>query len=92
MNLETPLSAIKVGPKSAEQFVWRESKRWVMPITFLPRGYEDFSEDCGNYRHHARQAHYKGALRGGEHRASAEGYRSQTATLADKTGKLQAVV
>lgn len=92
MNLETPLSAIKgVGPKSAEQFTLAGIETVDDLITFLPRGYEDFSEIVAITDITPGKRTIKARCEAVSTKRVRRGLQITTATLADKTGKLQAV-
>jgi len=92
MNLTTKLTAVKgVGEKTAEQLVLAGLHTVGDLITFLPRGYEDFSEVVSivditpgkrTIRAHAEKVETKRVRRG---------MTVTTAVLADDTGKLKAV-
>ncbi|MCD8561728.1 OB-fold nucleic acid binding domain-containing protein [Candidatus Saccharibacteria bacterium] len=92
MNLATSLEKVRgVGPKSAEQFAAAGIKTVGDLLTFLPRAHEDFS----HVTHIADIAPGKVTVRARcekvETRPVRRGMRVTTATLADDTGKLQAV-
>jgi len=92
MNLETQLSAIKgVGPKSAEQFALAGIETVGDLITFLPRGYEDFSEIVAITDITPGKRTIKARCEAVSTKRVRRGLQITTATLADKTGKLQAV-
>lgn len=92
MHLNTPLEAVKgVGPKIAEQLAVAGLETVGDLISFLPRKYEDFSVVVpiteikpGNQTIRARCEKV-------ETKRVRRGMTVTTASLADKTGKLQAV-
>lgn len=92
MNRETPLSAVKgVGPKAAEQFSAAGLETVYDLITFLPRGYEDFSEVVAIADVSPGKRTIRARCEAISTRRVRRGLQITTATLADKTGKLQAV-
>lgn len=92
MNLSSPLTLVKgVGDKTAEQFASAGLHTVGDLITFLPRGYEDFSEvvtiaDVSPGKRTIRARCEKISTR-----RVRRGLQITTATLSDSTGKLQAV-
>lgn len=92
MNTTTSLKSIKgVGPKAAEQFVSAGLHTVGDLVTFLPRKYDDFSDvvkiaDIAPGKH-TIMAHCEKVST----RVVRRGMRITTATLADDSGKLQAV-
>jgi len=92
MDFNTPLEAVKgVGEKSAEQLSLAGLHTVGDLIMFLPRAYEDFSEvvTIANIRPGKRTI--KARCEKIETKRVRRGMTVTTATLADKTGKLQAV-
>ena len=92
MDLSTRLASVKgVGPKTAEQFALAGLETVYDLVTFLPRGYEDFSEivDITNITPGKRTI--KARCEAVSTRRVRRGLQITTATLADKSGKLQAV-
>ncbi len=92
MNLTTSLERIKgVGPKTAEQF----AKAGLLTIgdllTFFPRGYDDFSQVVRIAEARPGKVTFRGRCEKVEMRSVRRGMRVVTATLADDSGKLQAV-
>lgn len=92
MNLSSPLTLVKgVGDKTAEQFAAAGLETVGDLMTFLPRGYEDFSEvvtiaDVSPGKRTIRARCEKITTR-----RVRRGLQITTATLSDSTGKLQAV-
>jgi len=92
MNLATSLEQIKgVGPKTAEQFALAGLHTVNDLITFLPRAYEDFSEVTPIADIRPGKLTIKARCEKIATRPVRRGLRITTATLADDTGKLQAV-
>jgi len=92
MNLTTPLERIKgVGPKTAEQFAAAGLRTVNDLITFLPRAYEDFSETTLIADISPGKRTIKARCEKIATRPVRRGLRITTATLADDSGKLQAV-
>lgn len=92
MNLQTPLSAIKgVGPKTAEQFSLSGLHTVHDLIYFLPRRHEDFSHVTGIADITPGKRTIQATCESVVTRNVRRGMRVTTATLADGTGKLQAV-
>lgn len=92
MNLQTPLSSIKgVGPKTAEQFSLSGLESVKDLIYFLPRRHEDFStvSDIADLAPGKRTI--RARCESVTTRNVRRGMRVTTATLADDSGKLQAV-
>ncbi|HEX7483638.1 MAG TPA: ATP-dependent DNA helicase RecG [Candidatus Saccharimonadales bacterium] len=92
MNLVTPLEKIKgVGPKTGEQLKAAGLYTVGDLIDFLPRRHEDFSEVVLIANIHPGKATIKARCEKIATRPVRRGLRITTATLADETGKLQAV-
>ncbi len=92
MNLITPLDKIKgVGPKTYEQFVKANIKTVNDLVNFLPRSYEDFSEVTDIINVKPGKLTIKAHCEKISTKHVRRGLRLTTATLADKTGKLQAI-
>lgn len=92
MNLQSPLEKVKgVGSKSAEQFSAAGLNTVGDLIDFLPRKHEDFSEICKIADIHPGKATIKARCETITTRIVRRGLRISTATLADDSGKLQAV-
>lgn len=92
MNLETTLESVKgVGPKTAEQFAVAGLVTVHDLITFLPRGYEDFSEIVSIADISPGKRTIRARCEKIETRRVRRGLQLTMATLADKSGKLQAI-
>lgn len=92
MNLVTPLEKIKgVGPRSAEQFAAAGLHTVEDLITFLPRAYEDFSHVSKISDIQPGKVTIKARCESISTRPVRRGMKVTTATLADDTGKIQAV-
>jgi ATP-dependent DNA helicase RecG len=92
MNLTTTLDYIKgVGEKTAEQFALAGLHTVNDLITFLPRAYEDFSHVSNIADIQPGKMTIKARCEKIATRPVRRGLRITTATLADETGKLQAV-
>lgn len=92
MNLSSSLGSIKgVGPKTAEQLSAAGLETVGDLITFLPRGYEDFSEVVSIADISPGKRTIRARCESVSTRRVRRGLQLTTATLADKTGKLQAV-
>jgi ATP-dependent DNA helicase RecG len=92
MNLTTTLDHIKgVGEKTAEQFALAGLHTVNDLITFLPRAYEDFSHVSSIADIQPGKMTIKARCEKIATRPVRRGLRITTATLADETGKLQAV-
>lgn len=92
MNFTTPLEKIKgVGPRSAEQFAAAGLRTVGDLITFLPRAYEDFSHVSSITDLKPGKVTIKARCEKIETRPVRRGMRVTTATLADDSGKVQAV-
>lgn len=92
MNLTTTLDHIKgVGEKTAEQFALAGLHTVNDLITFLPRAYEDFSHVSTIADIKPGKMTIKARCEKIATRSVRRGLRITTATLADETGKLQAV-
>lgn len=92
MNYSTALEKIKgVGPKTGEQFKAAGLHTVGDLINFLPRRHEDFSEVVQIANIHPGKATIKARCEKIATRPVRRGLRITTATLADDTGKLQAV-
>lgn len=92
MNLVTPLEKIKgVGPKTGEQLAAAGLYTVGDLINFLPRRHEDFSEVVQIANIHPGKATIKARCEKIATRPVRRGLRITTATLADDSGKLQAV-
>src|SRR5664279_1046036 len=92
MNLSTSLDKIKgVGPKTGEQFSLAGLRTVGDLIDFLPRTHEDFSEVVPIVDANPGKITIKAKCEKVETRPVRRGLRITTATLADDTGKLQAV-
>lgn len=92
MRLQSPLEKVKgVGVKTAEQFAQAGLHTVQDLITFLPRKYEDFSEVATIADISPGKRTIKARCEKIATRPVRRGLRVTTATLADGTGKLQAV-
>jgi len=92
MNFETPLEAVKgVGPKTAEQLRLAGLNTICDLLTFLPRKYEDFSKITSIANVRPGKTTIKARCEKIETKRVRRGLQITTATLTDKTGKLQAV-
>lgn len=92
MNLQTPLQQIKgVGDKSAEQFDLSGLHTTGDLIYFLPRRHEDFSEVTKIVDLAPGKRTIKARCESISTRNVRRGMRVTTATLADESGKVQAV-
>ena len=92
MNLASSLEKVKgVGEKTAEQFKAANLFTVGDLIEFLPRAHEDFSEVVSIADIHPGKATIKAHCEKVTTRPVRRGLRITTATLADDTGKLQAV-
>lgn len=92
MNLVSSLEKVKgVGEKTGEQFALAGLHTVGDLITFLPRGYEDFSHVTQIINIDPGKATIKAHAEKIVTRPVRRGLRITTATLADDTGKLQAV-
>ena len=92
MNLVSSLENIKgVGKKTAEQFKTAGLYTVGDLIHFLPRKHEDFSQIVSIAAIHPGKATIKARCEKISTRPVRRGLRVTTATLADDTGKLQAV-
>lgn len=92
MNLSTKLSSIKgVGPKTAEQFELSGLHTVQDLIYFLPRKHEDFSELSQIAGLSPGKRTIRARCESLSTRTVKRGMRVTTATLADDTGKVQAV-
>ena len=92
MNLVTSLEKIKgVGPKTAEQFSAARLHTVADLLNFLPRAYEDFSHAVSIADIAPGKVTIKARCEKIETRPVRRGMKVTTATLADDTGKIQAV-
>jgi ATP-dependent DNA helicase RecG len=92
MNLVSPLEKVKgVGVKTAEQFALAGLRTVGDLIDFLPRAHEDFSEVVSIADIRPGKMTIKARCEKISTRPVRRGLRITTATLADDTGKLQAV-
>jgi ATP-dependent DNA helicase RecG len=92
MNLVTPLEKVKgVGTKTGEQFALAGLHTVGELIDFLPRAHEDFSEVVAIADIHPGKMTIKARCEKIATRPVRRGLRITTATLADESGKLQAV-
>ena len=92
MNLVSSLEKVKgVGLKTAEQFTLAGLNTVGDLINFLPRTYEDFSQISTISNIKPGKATIKARCEKISTRPVRRGLRITTATLADETGKLQAV-
>jgi ATP-dependent DNA helicase RecG len=92
MNLQSPLNKVKgVGIKTGEQFSTAGLYTVGDLIDFLPRKHEDFSEVVSIADIHPGKMTIKARCEKIATRPVRRGLRITTATLADDSGKLQAV-
>lgn len=92
MNLISPLEKVKgVGEKTGQQFADAGIRTVGDLITFLPRAHEDFSHVTNIIDIAPGKATIKARCEKIATRPVRRGLRITTATLADSTGKLQAV-
>jgi ATP-dependent DNA helicase RecG len=92
MNLETSLNHVKgVGQKTAEQFAAANLNTVGDLINFLPRAHEDFSDVVKIIDISPGKRTIKARCEKISTRPVRRGLRITTATLADDSGKLQAV-
>jgi ATP-dependent DNA helicase RecG len=92
MNLVSSLEKVKgVGAKTGDQFALAGLRTVDDLIHFLPRTHEDFSEVVQIANIHPGKATIKARCEKIATRPVRRGLRITTATLADDTGKLQAV-
>ena len=92
MNLLTSLEKVKgVGAKTAEQFAMAGLYTVGDLISFFPRTHEDFTEVVAIADIHPGKATIKARCEKVATRPVRRGLRITTATLVDKSGKLQAV-
>jgi ATP-dependent DNA helicase RecG len=92
MNLVSSLEKVKgVGSKTAEQFALANLHTVGDLINFLPRTHEDFSEVTKIVDLHPGKVTIKARCEKIATRPVRRGLRITTATLADDTGKVQAV-
>jgi len=92
MNLLTSLNKVKgVGPKIGEQFASAGINTVGDLINFLPRAHEDFSEVVSILNIKPGKSTIKARCEQISTRSVRRGLRLTTATLADNTGKLQAI-
>lgn len=92
MNLSTSLEKIKgVGEKTAEQFAAAGLHTVGDLLTFLPRAYEDYSHATTIADVTPGKMTIKARCEKVETRPVRRGMKVTTATLADNTGKIQAV-
>lgn len=92
MNLTTQLEKIKgVGPKTAEQLALSGLNTVEDLMDFLPRGYEDYSHITSIADIKPGKSTIKARCESIATRPVRRGLRITTATLADHSGKLQAV-
>jgi len=92
MNLSTNLELVKgVGPKTAEQLRLAGLETVNDIITFLPRGYEDFSEVVSIADISPGKRTIRARCESVTTRRVRRGLQITTATLGDATGKLRAV-
>lgn len=92
MNLQTPLSRIKgVGPKTAEQFELSGLRTVEDLIYFLPRKHEDYTTLTSIDSLRPGKQTIRVKAKSVTTRVVRRGVKLTTATLADHTGKVQAV-
>jgi len=92
MNVSAPLGQVKgVGEKTGAEFEAAGIHTVNDLINFLPRAYEDFSEVTSIADIHPGKLTIKARCEKIATRPVRRGLRITTATLADETGKLQAV-
>lgn len=92
MNVGAPLGQVKgVGEKTGAEFDAAGLHTIYDLITFLPRAYEDFSHVTSISEIHPGKLTIKARCEKIATRPVRRGLRITTATLADETGKLQAV-
>jgi ATP-dependent DNA helicase RecG len=92
MNLSTSLAYIKgVGPKTAEQLAAAGLVTVEDLITFLPRAYEDYSQVTQISEIKPGKVTVRAKCEKVETRPVRRGMKVTTATLADASGKIQAV-
>lgn len=92
MNLLTKLESVKgVGPKASEDFAVAGLRTVGDLITFFPRGYEDYSEIVHITDISPGKRTIKARCEKISTRRVRRGLQVTTATLADNSGKLQAV-
>jgi len=92
MNLLTKLESVKgVGPKASEDFAAAGLRTVGDLITFFPRSYEDYSEIVHIVDIKPGKRTIKARCEKITTRRVRRGLQVTTATLADSTGKLQAV-
>ena len=92
MNLDTKIEKIKgVGVKSAEQFATAGIETTGDLVDFLPRAYEDYSQVTKILGVKPGKVTIKARCEKISTRPVRRGLRITTATLADSSGKLQAV-
>ncbi len=92
MDLSAPLTRVKgVGEKTADQLAAAGLITVGDIITFLPRAYEDFSEVVQIADIHPGKSTIRARCESITTRNVRRGLRVTTATLADASGKLQAV-
>ena len=92
MNINAPLEQVKgVGEKTGAEFAAAGLHSVSDLINFLPRAYEDFSEVTSIADVHPGKLTIKARCEKIATRPVRRGLRITTATLADETGKLQAV-
>lgn len=92
MNLSTSLEKVKgVGEKTGAQFAAAGLQTVGDLITFLPRAYEDFSHVTKLSEVSPGKVTIKARVEKIETRPVRRGMKVTTATLADETGKVQAV-
>lgn len=92
MNLSTSLEKIKgVGPSASAQFAAAGLRTVGDLITFLPRGYEDYSHVTNISEIQPGKVTVKARCEKVETRPVRRGMKVTTATLVDESGKIQAV-